>query len=75
MVGLIWKGSEDAALSLLIGIGGAVACAAAIGLTMPLVLRLLRCDPQVAAGPLALATTDTVTLILYFSLARSVIAG
>jgi magnesium transporter len=75
IVGLIWKGSEDAALSLLIGIGGAVACAAAIGLTMPLVLRLLRCDPQVAAGPLALATTDTVTLILYFSLARSVIAG
>ncbi len=70
LVSLIWKDSWSAAVSLLTGIGTAVACAAVIGLTMPLMLRLLRCDPQVAAGPLALATTDTVTLIFYFSLAR-----
>ena len=70
LVGWIWRSSPIAALSLLGGITGAVTFAAVIGLTMPWVLRLLRYDPQVAAGPIALATTDTVTLILYFSLAR-----
>lgn len=75
LVSLIWKDSWSAATTLLSGIGAAVACAAVIGLTMPLVLRLLRCDPQVAAGPLALATTDTVTLLIYFSIARKLLAA
>jgi magnesium transporter len=58
------------ALSLLGGIAGGVTCAAAVGLAMPYLLRLLRRDPQVAAGPIALAATDLLTLTVYFSLAR-----
>ena len=37
---------------------------------MPYLLRLLRRDPQVAAGPIALAAADMLTLLLYFNLAR-----
>jgi magnesium transporter len=37
---------------------------------MPNLLRLFNREPQVAAGPVALAATDMVTLAIYFSLAR-----
>ena len=40
------------------------------GVAMPNLLRLLRRDPQVAAGPIALAMADMVTLLVYFNLAR-----
>jgi len=52
------------------GIAGGVACSAVIGLSAPNVLRLLRCDPHVACGPVALAIADVVTLLIYLSLAR-----
>ena len=59
---------------LLGGIAGGVAGAAVLGITMPNVLRLLRHDPQVAAGPIALASSDMLTLLLYFHLARWLLA-
>jgi magnesium transporter len=58
------------ALAVLGGITGGVTCAAAIGVAMPNVLRLFAREPQVAAGPVALAATDMVTLLIYFSIAR-----
>jgi magnesium transporter len=51
-----------------------VAGAAALGLAMPNLLRLLRRDAQVAAGPIALALSDMLTLLLYFNLARWLLA-
>jgi magnesium transporter len=65
-----WKGDFKLAASLLLGIVGGVAASAAIGLSMPYVLRLLRRDPQLAAGPIALALADVVTLLFYFNLGR-----
>ena len=56
------------------GIGGGVAAAAVIGLTMPYLLRILKRDPQVAAGPIALAASDMLTLLLYFNFARWLLA-
>jgi magnesium transporter len=47
-----------------------VAIAAAMGLTLPVLLRLLRLEPRVAAGPIALAAADIVTILVYFNLAR-----
>jgi magnesium transporter len=38
---------------------------------MPYLLRLWKRDPQVAAGPIALAVTDVLTLFTYFMLARA----
>jgi magnesium transporter len=58
------------ALALFGGITGGVICAAVIGVAMPNLLRLFAREPQVAAGPVALAATDMVTLVIYFSLAR-----
>ncbi len=70
IVAVIWLRNVRLALCLLGGITGGVATAAMIGMTMPNVLRLLRRNPQVAAGPIALAVADMVTLLVYFSLAR-----
>jgi magnesium transporter len=71
---LAWLGQARVALCLLGGIAGGVACAAAAGLAAPHLLRLLRLDPRVAAGPLALAAADVATLLLYFNLARWLLA-
>ena len=69
-VALVWLGQPSVVLSLLGGITGGVVAAALIGAAMPNLLRLLAREPQVAAGPVALAATDMVTLVIYFSLAR-----
>jgi len=70
LVALVWLGQWSVVVSLLGGITGGVVCAALIGAAMPNVLRLFNREPQVAAGPVALAATDMVTLVIYFSLAR-----
>jgi magnesium transporter len=41
-----------------------------IGVAMPNLLRFFHRDPQVAAGPIALACADMMTLLIYFTLAR-----
>lgn len=70
LVALLWLGHRTVAVALLGGITGGVTCAAVIGVAMPNILRLFAREPQVAAGPVALAATDMVTLVMYFSLAR-----
>jgi magnesium transporter len=47
-----------------------VTVAAVIGMFLPNLLRLLRRNPQVAAGPIALAFADLITLLLYFRMAQ-----
>jgi magnesium transporter len=69
LVGLAWLGKARVALCLLGGIGGGVACSAVLGMAVPFVLRLLRLEPRVAAGPIALAGTDIITIVLYLKLA------
>ena len=73
VVALAWLGQKTVAVALLGGITGGVACAAAIGVAMPNLLRLFAREPQVAAGPVALAATDMVTLTIYLSLARQLL--
>lgn len=70
LVALAWLGQRAVAGALVGGITGGVVCAAALGVAMPNLLRLFAREPQVAAGPVALAATDMVTLVIYFSLAR-----
>jgi magnesium transporter len=69
-VARIWLGPSRVAFILFGGIVGSVACATVIGVLVPNLLRLLRQDPRVAAGPLALASADMATLLVYFSLAH-----
>ena len=70
LVGLIWLGQARVALCLLGGICGGVAGAAMMGTALPFVLRLLRLEPRVAAGPIALAGADVITILLYLNLWR-----
>jgi magnesium transporter len=70
LVGLVWLGQARVAACLLGGITGGVTGAALLGITMPIVLRLLRLEPRVAAGPLALAGADVITILIYLNLAR-----
>jgi magnesium transporter len=39
-----------------------------IGVVVPTVLRAMRADPKIAAGPVVLASVDIVTLLCYFGL-------
>jgi magnesium transporter len=70
LTALVWLGQGLVALCLLAGIAGGVAGAAALGLTMPVLLHLLRLEPRIAAGPVALAGADVITLLLYLTLAH-----
>ncbi|HVZ37820.1 MAG TPA: magnesium transporter [Candidatus Kapabacteria bacterium] len=68
-VAWLWTGHAGVVVALLGGIAAGVTCAAAIGLLMPMLLRLLKRDPHVAAGPIALAAADMTTLLIYFNIA------
>jgi magnesium transporter len=70
LVSLLWLGKFRLAACLLGGITGGVIGAAILGLVLPFILRLLRLEPRVAAGPIALAGADVITMILYLNLAR-----
>ncbi len=66
---IFWQRNSRVALCLLGGIAGGVTTAAMLGVAMPNLLRMFRRNPQVAAGPIALACADMVSLLAYFSLA------
>ena len=70
LTALAWLKRPGLSLALLGGIAGGVAGSAVLGMTLPILLRLLRLDPRVAAGPVALATADIITILLYLSLAQ-----
>jgi magnesium transporter len=69
-LGSVWLGMPRVGLSLLGGIAGGVTAAAGLGLALPHLLRRLRLDPRVAAGPVALALADMLAILLYLNLAR-----
>jgi magnesium transporter len=70
LVCLAWLGNVRVALCLIGGITGGVIGGAILGLIMPVALRLVRLEPRVAAGPIALAGADVITILLYLNLAR-----
>jgi len=69
LIALKWKGFSDVAWALFGGIACGVTCAAVLGLALPFLLKLLKRDPSVASGPIALALADMLTLLAYFNLA------
>jgi magnesium transporter len=73
-VALLWLGQVPVALCLVGGIAGGVAGAAVLGVALPVLLRLLHLEPRVAAGPIALAGADVLTILLYLTLARWLLA-
>lgn len=72
-VAWLWLGEMRVVACLFGGIACGVTIAALFGLAVPYLLRLIARDPQVAAGPLALALADMATLLVYFNLARAIL--
>jgi magnesium transporter len=70
LTALAWLRHGRVAVCLLGGITGGVAGAAVLGLAMPVLLRVLRLEPRIAAGPIALAGADIITILIYLNLAR-----
>ena len=58
LVALAWQRDGKVGLIVFVGILGGVTYAAMIGVAVPSLLRLLKRDPQVAAGPVCLALAD-----------------
>ncbi|MBN2577521.1 MAG: magnesium transporter [Pirellulales bacterium] len=63
-------GQQELTVCLLLGIALGMTAAAGLGVLLPTLLRLMRRDPHVAAGPVVLAVSDLLTLLVYFSLAK-----
>jgi magnesium transporter len=70
IVALLWLHQPVLAACILGGIGAGVSCAAILGAAVPNLLRRMKLDPRVAAGPIALASADLITLSCYFLMAR-----
>lgn len=68
--GWLFLGNTGLFVCLLFGITMGVTGGALVGVTTPSLLHLLRRDPGIAAGPVALACTDMITLLAYFGTAR-----
>lgn len=71
IVGIVaWLWQRDIAVALVIGgaIWLSMITACLLGVAIPRLIRRLRRNPQVAAGPIVLATADIITLLFYFNL-------
>ena len=65
----VYQHSFAVAICLGIAMNCAMVCSSVFGLLFPVFLKRWFDDPHVAAGPLVLATSETITLPLYFGLA------
>ena len=70
---IIWKQSLLSAVAIGASILLSILSACVIGLSAPTIIHGLRVDPKVAAGPLALAVTDIMTVTIYFSVAAALL--
>jgi magnesium transporter len=76
LVGLVayaWRGSLAVAGSIAGTIMLAIVASSMLGVMLPMLMKLLRGDPRIAAGPMVLAIADLLTLVLLFRLARSLL--
>ena len=64
----IWKRDPWVAAAVGGSIGFSIMTACLLGVALPAVVRTLRGDPKIAAGPVVLALADIVTLLFYFNL-------
>jgi magnesium transporter len=71
VVGLVvfaWRGQVEVAMSIFLAITLSMIFACLLGVAIPAILRAVKADPGIAAGPVVLAGADVVTLLLYFGL-------
>lgn len=77
VVGLVvlgWRGQLVVAATIFAAIALSMITACLIGVAVPTMLRALKADPRIAAGPVVLAGADVATLLFYFGLASRFLA-
>jgi magnesium transporter len=70
LVAWAWRGRLLQGVAVGVSILLAVVTSCLLGVLVPTVIRALRIDPKVAAGPIVLAMADVATLAFYFYLAQ-----
>ncbi len=74
LVVFLWRGQTVVAASIFLSIAFSMIIACLLGVAIPGLLRALKADPGIAAGPVVLASADVVTLLLYFALGARLLA-
>lgn len=69
LISLVWKHEPGVSFAIGASITLSVVTACLLGVLLPVMVKKLRGDPRVAAGPVVLATADLATLLFYFNLA------
>ncbi|MBM3326069.1 MAG: magnesium transporter [Calditrichaeota bacterium] len=72
LISTVWKGEPNVGLALGSSIALSMFTVSILGAIFPILLKSLRLNPQVAAGPVVLATADVFTLILYLRLSENI---
>jgi magnesium transporter len=63
---IVWRGEMAVAAVIFGAIAVSMLVACLLGVAFPTVLRLIKADPRIAAGPVVLAAADVATLLFYF---------
>jgi magnesium transporter len=74
MIVWAWRGDGIAAIAVGSSVVLSLFFASLLGLSVPSLLHTLKLDPKIAAGPITLAATDIITLLLYFTLGTVLLA-
>lgn len=67
-VAWLWKGRIAVAVSIGASIWLAIVTACLLGVLLPTLIRAVKGNPRIAAGPMVLALADLATLMFYFNL-------
>jgi magnesium transporter len=68
-----WQRNLFVAGALAGAIAASMLTACLFGVALPTLLRALKADPKIAAGPIVLALTDLATLLFYFTVAGTLL--
>lgn len=68
----LWRQNWGVTIAVGGGVAAAVMLAAGLGVVLPALIRMWKADLRVAAGPIVLAATDILALLVLFGLAASV---
>ncbi len=66
----VWKGQLAQSISISLSVSLAILTACTLGVLIPSLIRAVRMDPKIAAGPIVLACADIATLLFYFGLMK-----
>lgn len=75
LLAFAWRGNALASLAIGVGIALSLVAGSTLGLTVPALLHRARLDPTIAAGPVALALADIVTVTSYLAVATWLLAS